>query len=317
MSIAFLYAGQGSQVLGMGKDLEEKEPVFAQVLGKLDPNHCYRDMMYGEDVALLSQTQNTQPCMVTFAMATTALLESKGITPHVVAGLSLGEYSALACAKVFSPETAVELVAFRGKVMDEAVTDVPSTMKVILGMESDLLQEICDQCASLGVVEIANYNCPGQLVITGETEAVEEVGKRAKEQGAKRVLPMNVSGPFHSSLMAEAGKQLEEKFKSVTFATPEIPVVTNVTGRPLEKDVDISENLVKQVQSSVYFQTSIQWMLENGVDTFVEIGPGAVLSGFLKKIMKEWTAAPEQKDGIKVYSISDVASLEQCLQGLK
>lgn len=314
MSIAFLYAGQGSQVLGMGRDLFEKHPVFQEIIEKVDPDSSYRQFMFGEDLEALSATEHTQPCMVAFAVAMTALLKEKGISPVMTAGLSLGEYSALACSGVFSSKQAVELVAYRGKVMSEGVQGISSGMVAVLGLEAELLEKACEQASSLGVVEIANYNCPGQLVMGGETAALEEASKIAKELGAKRCLPLKVSGPFHTSLLASAGEKLKERFLTEEFGTLGIPVVFNATGQELQAQENIPDMLVKQVQSSVYFQSSVEYMLSQGVDTFVEIGPGAVLSGFVKKIVKE-KADSSQK--IELYSVSDVDSLEKMLESLQ
>lgn len=311
MKIAFLYAGQGSQTLGMGKDLEEQEPIFAQMLNEVDPEGTYRAMMYGEDMDILSDTENTQPCMVSFAVAVTGLLKEKGLVPQMTAGLSLGEYSALVCAEVLPPKVAVDLVAFRGKVMAEGVEGIPSGMLAVLGLDAQVLQEVCEQCGSLGVVEIANYNCPGQLVVAGEEKAVEQVGKIAKERGAKRCISLNVSGPFHTSLMEEAGEKLREKLENVEYSSAVCPVVFNATGR-VQGEETVTELLVKQIQSSVYFQSSIEKMLEEGIDTFIEIGPGAVLSGFVKKILKD-----SPKAGVSCYAVFDVDTLQKMLSELK
>lgn len=289
MSIAFLYAGQGSQVLNMGKDLYESYPTYAKTLEEVDPEGTYRGLMFGEDLEALSQTENTQPCMVAMAVALTALLKEQGITPSHTAGLSLGEYSALACSGVFSPKTAVDLVAFRGKAMAKAAEGLDSAMMAVLALSVEKLQEACDKASEFGVVQIANFNCPGQLVMGGEKVAVEKAAEFAKELGAKRCLPLKVSGPFHTSLMSPAGDALSEKFQSIAFAPEEIPVIFNSIAKPLASGESISALLVKQVQSSVYFEDSIRYMIDQGVDTFVELGSGKVLSGFVKKISGDVT----------------------------
>lgn len=305
MKLGFIYAGQGSQKVAMGEDLWEAFPAYRQAFEAMDPTGRLRALC-GGDLETLSQTQNTQPCMVAFGLALTALLGEKGLEPAYALGLSLGEYSALACAGVFSPSQAVELVAFRGEVMAQGVAGRDCKMAAVLGLEAEKLQQACDQAAALGVVEIANYNCPGQLVLGGDSPAVDKAGEIAKELGARRILPLKVSGPFHTSLMSSAGQALQEKFRDLSFGAPHIPVVFNATARPLQPGETIPDLLVRQVQSSVYFQDSIRYLLQEGVDTLVEIGPGKVLSGFVKKIQPE----------IPCYAVEDVASLELTLQAL-
>lgn len=306
MKLGMIYAGQGSQALGMGRDLYEQSTTYAQVLESVDPTGEYRALMFGENLELLSQTKNTQPCMVAMAVALTAVLKEKGIAPSFTAGLSLGEYSALACSGVLEPNTAVDLVAFRGKVMTEAAAGKDCCMYAVLQLSQEALEEACAKARALGVVEIANYNCPNQLVMGGERLAVEEAVKLATEAGARRCMPLAVSGPFHTSLMKPAGDALGEKFQSVHFGEMEIPVVFNATGKPLQAGESIPQLLEAQVQSAVYFEQSLRYMIAQGVDTFVEIGPGKVLSGFLKKI-----------DGtVPCYGIDSVESLELALEKL-
>ena len=255
----------------------------------------------------LSDTRNTQSCMVAFAVAVTKLLEEEGIVPSMAAGLSLGEYSALSAAGVFTPEVAVDLVAFRGKAMADAVKDIPCMMAAIMNLDKTILQGICKEASALGVVEIANYNCPGQLVISGEKEAVEKAMTAAKEAGAKRCIPLQVSGPFHTSLMKPAGLALQEKFQDIIFQDLNIPVIFNATALPLQEGETVSGLLQRQVQSSVYFEDTILYMERMGIDTIVEIGPGKVLSGFIKKISNTMTT----------YAIEDDNSFQSALQQLK
>ena len=296
MKLAFLYAGQGTQHPGMGQDLYETYPAFRQVLDSAQLDFDLKELCFEGPEEKLSQTQYTQPCMVAFAAGVTAVLREKGIIPEVAAGLSLGEYSALQAAGVFDSKTAVELVAFRGKAMAQAV---------MLGREQ--LAECCRQAGEAGVVEIANYNCPTQLVIAGDAAAVEKAGELALQAGAKRVVPLKVSGPFHTSLMAPAGEALAEKFRSVAFGEMSFPVLFNCKGGPMEAGETIPELLVRQVQSSVYLEDTIRAMAGMGVDTIVEIGPGKALSAFVKKTEK----------GIKTYAVETVEDIEKLCEALK
>lgn len=310
MKLGFLYAGQGSQHPGMGADLYKAYPAFRQVFDQADVGFDLKAMCFTDSEGLLNQTRYTQPCMVAFAAGLTAVLKEKGIVPSAAAGLSLGEYSALRAAGVFAAKTAVELVAFRGKAMEEAAAGVESSMVAVLNLERDKLQAACDKAADRGVVVIANYNCPGQLVIGGEKAAVEKAAVLAKEAGAKRCLPLKVSGPFHTPLMAPAGAALKERFQTIEFGTPAIPVIFNCLG-DLKSDVDtIPDLLVRQVQSSVYMEDSIRKIAELGVDALVEIGPGKALSGFVRKTVPDMPI-------FAVETAADVEKLPEALEQLK
>ena len=308
MKLAFLYAGQGTQHAGMGKDLYEAYPAFRAVLDGAGVDFDLKGLCFEGPDTLLSQTQYTQPCMVAFAAGVTAVLYEKGIRPCMAAGLSLGEYSALHAAGVFDAQTAITLVAFRGKAMAEAVKDRPSAMSAVLMLGREELQRCCDAASSLGVAEIANYNCPGQLVIAGDAAAVEKAGELAREAGAKRILPLKVSGPFHTSLMAPAGAALLARFQTVAFSPMAFPVLFNCKGGPKEADETIPDLLVRQVQSSVYLEDTIQYLERQGVDTVVEIGPGKALSGFVKKTAKTIRCCP-------VETAEDMESLLSTLKG--
>ena len=283
MSLAFLYAGQGSQHPGMGADLYEAHPAFRAVLDAADVDFDLKTTMFTDPDGVLNLTEYTQPCMVAFAAGMTALLAERGIVPDYAAGLSLGEYSALQCAGVFTAPQAISLAAFRGKAMAAAAAGRPCGMTAVLGLDREKLQEACRQAAGAGVVEIANYNCPGQLVIGGEQAAVDKAAALAKELGAKRCLPLKVSGPFHTSLLAPAGDALREKFRETAFGAMRIPVLFNCLGREMGPEDTIPALLEKQVQTSVYMEDTIRRLAELGVDTIVEIGPGKALSGFVKK----------------------------------
>ena len=307
MKVAFLYAGQGSQHVGMGQDLYEQYPQFREIFDNAQLDFDLKKLCFEGPEETLSQTQYTQPCMVAFAAGVTAILRDAGIRPELAAGLSLGEYSALHAAGVFDARTAVSLVAFRGKAMAEAVTGRPCGMAAILQLDRDKLQAACDGASDVGVVEIANYNCPGQLVIAGDAAAVDKASLLAKEAGARRVVPLKVSGPFHTSLMSPAGDALREKFKTVTFGEMDFPVLFNCKGDVMAEGDTIPALLERQVQSSVYMEDTIRRMAEMGVDTIVEIGPGKALSGFVRKTVKE----------IKTYPVETVKDLEAAIAALK
>ena len=307
MSIAFLYAGQGSQHPGMGADLYETYPQFRAVLDGADLDFDVKEVSFQDSQGVLNETRYTQPCMVAFAVGVTQVLNHEGIRPDYVAGLSLGEYSALQAAGVFTPQQAISLVAFRGKVMAEAAKGVPCGMTAVLGLDRAKLEQACEQASALGVVCIANYNCPGQLVIGGHQEAVDEAARLAKEMGARRCMPLKVSGPFHTPLLKPAGDALAEKFKGETFGEMQVPVLFNCLGREMGPDDTIPALLERQVQSSVYMEDTIRRLAELGVDTIVEIGPGKVLSGFVRKTTPE----------IKTYAVETVADIQALVQALK
>ena len=307
MSLAFLYAGQGSQHPGMGADLYEAHPAFRAVLDTAGVDFDLKTTMFTDPDGVLNLTEYTQPCMGAFAAGMTALLAERGIVPDYAAGLSLGEYSALQCAGVFTAPQAISLAAFRGKAMAAAAAGRPCGMTAVLGLDREKLQEACRQAAGAGVVEIANYNCPGQLVIGGEQAAVDQAAALAKELGAKRCLPLKVSGPFHTSLLAPAGDALREKFKETAFGAMRIPVLFNCLGREMGPEDTIPALLEKQVQTSVYMEDTIRRLAELGVDTIVEIGPGKALIGFVKK-----TAT-----AIKTYAVETCADLDALSAALK
>ena len=309
MKLGFLYAGQGSQHVGMGADLYETYPAFRAVFDGAEVDFDLKERCFTDEAGLLNQTRYTQPCMVAFAAGLTAVLKERGIVPHVAAGLSLGEYSALHAAGVFDAKTAVELVAFRGEAMETSAAGVESAMVAMLGVARDVLQKACDGAADAGTVVIANYNCPGQIVIGGEKTAVEKCVALAKGMGAKRCLPLKVSGPFHTPLMASAGAALTGKFKTTDFGTPAIPVIFNCLGDLKAEGDTIPDLLVRQVQSSVYMEDSIRKMASMDVDAIVEIGPGKALSGFVRKTVPEMPV-------FAVETVTDVEQLPEWLTAL-
>lgn len=305
--IGFVYAGQGSQVVGMGKSFYDNYQVAKDVFDQIDLDIDVKKLCFEGPIEELSKTSNTQPCMVAVAVVATKLLKENGINPDYVAGLSLGEYSALNAAGVLDDQTAINLVRFRGQAMEEAAAGIESKMIAIIGLDRDLLNEAVNEASELGVVSIANYNCPGQLVIGGEAKAVTKASELALEKGARRAIPLNTSGPFHTKLLEAASAKLKERFETVTFNEMKVPVIFNSTAKELAEDTTVAKMLEKQVMSSVYFEDSIRYMIANGVDTIIEIGPGKVLSGFVRKIDRK----------IKTYQVEDQASLEKTLAGLK
>ena len=270
MKLAFVYAGQGSQHVGMGKDFYENYSPFANIFDHAPVSFDLKQLCFAGPENQLSQTRFTQPCMAAFAVGVTDLLYQEGIRPQAAAGLSLGEYSALYAAGVFSRGTVISLVAFRGQAMEQAAAGLNCSMTAVLGLDREKLQSACEGAAELGVVQICNYNCPGQLVIGGEQAAVDRAGELAKELGAKRCMPLNVSGPFHTRLMKPAGDALAGRFAMIDVQPMALPVYFNCLGGPMETGDNIPALLERQVQSSVYWEDTIRRMEAEGVDTVVE-----------------------------------------------
>ena len=302
MKLAILYAGQGSQHPGMGKDLYERYPAFREAFNAADLDFDLESVCFDDPEGVLNLTQYTQPCMVAFACGVTAVLAEKGVKPAYLAGLSLGEYSALQAAGVFTAKQAIELTAFRGKAMAEAAKGLDCGMTAVLGLDREKLSACCEQAAETGCVQICNYNCPGQLVIGGEKAAVEKAAELAKAAGARRCIPLKVSGPFHTRLMAPAGDALAKRFETELFGTMKVPVLFNCLGREKADADSIPALLVKQVQSSVYMEDTLRRLGELGVDHILEVGPGSALSGFVKKTLPGVACAsvetPAQLDAV-------------------
>ncbi len=310
MKLGFLYAGQGSQHPGMGADLYRAYPAFREILDSAEVGFDLKEVSFSGGQDLLNQTAYTQPCMVAFAAGLTAVLREQGIVPAAAAGLSLGEYSALHAAGAFDAKTAISTAAFRGRAMEQAAEGIESAMIAVLGLDRTSLEDACREASVLGTAVVANYNCPGQMAVAGEKAAVERAAALAKEKGAKRCLPLKVSGPFHTPLMAPAGASLEAYFKTVPFSDPVIPVVFNCLGACRPAGVSIQELLVRQVQSSVYMEDSLRTMASLGVDALVEIGPGKVLSGFVRKTLPDLPVFPAE-------TVSDVERLPDLLAALE
>lgn len=305
--IAFVYAGQGSQKVGMGRDLYEAYPAFRAVFDSAPVDFDLKSLCFEGPEERLNRTRYTQPCLLAFAIGVTRLLYDRGIRPQAAAGLSLGEYSALYAAGVLDEKTAIKTVSLRGRAMEEAAGNLSCGMTAVLGLEREKLESACREAAALGTVQVCNYNCPGQLVISGGKTAVDRAGELAKELGAKRCMPLRVSGPFHTALMAPAGEALAAHFRTTALRPMDFPVYFNCKGGPMAPGETIPELLVRQVQSGVLWEDTIRAMERDGVNTVVEIGPGKTLSGFFRK------TAP----GIRTYSIETAADLEKVAAGWK
>ena len=302
---AFLFPGQGVQKCGMGKDFYENSSQAAKLFEKAS-EALGLDMkaLCFEENARLDQTEYTQAALVTTYLAMCRELESRGVKPDITAGLSLGEYAAIAVAGAMSDLDAIRLVRKRGMLMQNTVPAGEGAMCAILALDEKKIEEVLNEIPD---VTIANYNCPGQIVITGKTVAVEMAAARLKEAGARRTLMLNVSGPFHSPMLETAGAALRQELEQVTFQKLQIPYVTNVNACEITDASEIPELLVRQMYSPVRWMQSMEYMLKNGVDTFVEIGPGKTLEGFLKKINRN----------VQVHHVSCWEDLEQICQNRK
>lgn len=289
--IAFIFPGQGAQKTGMGKDFYEQSQRAAEIYDaaskrlKEEMEIDIRTLCFDENDKL-DQTAYTQAALVTTCLAMARTLEEKGVRADVTAGLSLGEYCAIAVAGGMSDLDAVWAVRKRGVLMEEAVPTGVGAMAAVLGLSAEQIEKVTEEIKG---VTVANYNCPGQVVITGETDSVDAAKEKLLECGAKRVLPLNVSGPFHSPMLKEAGEKLSEVLDQIHFHELELPYVTNVTAEPITDICKTKELLKEQVVASVRWQQSMERMIEDGVDTFIEIGPGKTLAGFLKKINRTVT----------------------------
>jgi len=306
MKTAFLYAGQGSQKPGMGLDFYNAHPTFRDIFDSAQVSFDLKEVCFEDSENRLSDTRFVQPCMVAFAAGVTRLLFDAGAVPDYVAGLSLGEYSALCAAGVWDARDAIRIAERRGQAMHDAAVGIDCAMVAVLKLSREDLQQACDEASSCGVVEIANYNCPGQLVIAGEAAAVGIAAELAKAAGA-RCMPLKTSGPFHTSLLAPAAETLEQYFKTISFGEMQIPVLFNTFGDLMGQKCPISEILQKQVCSSVYMEDIIRRLSDLGVTKIVEIGPGAVLSGFVRKTVPE----------IQTCAINTCADFEAALSFIK
>ncbi len=281
----YMFPGQGAQYIGMGKEFYDQFDVCKAVFD-LACGVTGLDLaaLCFEENEQLNITEYTQIAMLTVEAAIYMAMEERGLKPDYAAGLSLGEYGALIVSKALDPADAFRIVRKRGIYMQEAVP-TGGAMAAVLGLDAQTIEKVCAQTE--GIVSVANYNCPGQIVITGEQAAVEQAGQALKEAGAKRIMPLKVSGPFHSEMLVPAGEKLAKEFENVTMRGIAVPYVTNVTADFVRDEEQIKRLLVKQVSSSVRWQQSIERLIEAGADEFVEIGTGHTLSGFMKKINRD------------------------------
>jgi [acyl-carrier-protein] S-malonyltransferase len=301
--IAFLFPGQGAQYLEMGKEIANNFARSKEIFNIANEALGFNiEKICNEEEETLNNTEYTQPAILTATIAILEAVKENGIKADVVAGLSLGEYSALVASGALGFEEAVRLVRKRGKYMEEAVPKGEGSMAAILGLDKDIVDRICNEI--VGTVMPANYNCPGQIVIAGESSAVSKACEKLSEAGAKRVIKLNVSGPFHTPMLSTAAKKLANELENIQIGKMKIQYITNVTADYVNDESEIKEFLINQVVSPVKWEESIRRMIDDGVDTFIEVGPGKSLSGFMKKIDKTK----------KILNVQDMKSLSKAIE---
>ncbi len=307
--IACIFPGQGAQYSGMGKEIAENYEVAMSIFEKAGQilGIDMKKLCFESDEDELKKTENTQPSILTTSIAVLEVLKLRGFRPDMTAGLSLGEYSALVASNAIKFEDAVALVRKRGKYMQEAVPPGEGTMAAIMGLGKDAVDHCLKMVNGYGIVEAANYNCPGQIVIAGHTRAVEKACQILKENGAKRAIMLPVSAPFHSSLLKGAGEKLSKELEKVEVTEMKIPVVSNVHAQSIKDKYEIKQLLIDQVSNSVLWEDSVRNMIGQGADCFIEVGPGKSLSGFIKKIDKD----------VSVYNVEDIDSLEKTIEAIR
>lgn len=303
-----MFPGQGSQVVGMGKDFfdayEEVKQLFAMANEVLHKD--IQQIMFEGPMEVLTETENAQPALLLTSVSINRMLEKEGIRPAMTVGHSLGEYSALVASGALSADEALPLVQTRGRLMEAAFPKGQGTMAAVLGLQEEVIQSVLDTIKD-EIVDIANLNCPGQIVISGSKEGIEQASEQLKAAGAKRVIPLNVSGPFHSRLMKKANEEFANYLDKVNVQDAAIPVYANVSARPITKKEEIKNLLIQQLYSPVRFEESVRQMIDKGVDAFVEVGSGKVLSGLLRKIDRKAT----------VFAVHDIASMENFIRWYK
>lgn len=309
--VAFIFPGQGSQTVGMGKEMYEEYDIVREIIDEADQylDRSLKELMFEGPGEELTQTEYAQPALLLISAAIQTLLKEHGIQPVMAAGHSLGEYSALVASEALRLADAIPLVNKRGKLMEQAFPKGQGTMAAVLGMKEDQVREILSTIHEKTgeIAEIANLNCPGQIVISGTKEGISKAGEQLKSEGAKRVLPLNVSGPFHSSLMKPASKDFSEVLEHTRITNSSIPVYANVTASPVQDKEEIQKLLVEQIYSPVRFQETIVAMKEENIDAVVEVGNGKVLTGLVKKIDRE----------LPVFAVHDPESAEKFIQWFK
>ncbi|MFA4857889.1 MAG: ACP S-malonyltransferase [Candidatus Margulisiibacteriota bacterium] len=303
-NVAFVFPGQGSQYVGMGKEIVQEFPIAAKIFNEANTalEFDIQKLCFEGPEEELKKTPITQPAILTVSVALFEVLKEKGFYPEVAAGHSLGEYSALTAAGTIDFMDAVHLVHLRGKFMQSATPAGEGAMAAVLGMPFEKVLEITSYATS-GIVSAANFNAPDQVVISGEARAVAEVGGECKKEGAKRVVPLAVSAPFHCSLMQPAAEKLQAELAKIKFKDAAFPVVANVTGEYVSRADEIKQKLVEQVTGAVLWQQSVENMVSHGIHTFVEVGPKRVLSGLIKRISPQ----------VKILNVEDMASLNETL----
>ena len=307
--IAFMFPGQGSQTVGMGKELYETYPeirnIYEQANDSLGKN--LMNLMFNGPEEELTQTENAQPALLLSSSVVSTLLLKEGIQPTVTVGHSLGEYSALVAANSLSLDDALPLVAARGKLMEEAFPKGQGSMAAVLGLSQQEIKEALQELNSEEIVDMANLNCPGQIVISGTKQGLELAEPILKNAGARRVILLNVSGPFHSRLMRSASEHFAKKLDNIKFENAKLPVYANVTASAVTEKEEIRKLLVEQLYSPVRFEESIKNIIAEGIDAFVEVGHGKVLSGLVKKIDRK----------IPTFSVQDLASMDKLIKWYK